>query len=187
MKLEATMIPGCYEIEFSPRLDMRGSFVKTFQTTAFHELGLETNFRESYFSVSQPDVLRGMHFQLPPGDGAKLICCLSGAIFDVALDLRVGSPTFKRHVEFELRGDRPRGAYLPRGVAHGFYTREGPATMIYQVSTEYKPDLDSGVLWNSLDIDWPSPSPICSERDRRFVSLKDFESPFLFITTEVHA
>jgi hypothetical protein len=89
MKLYPTIIPGCYEVELSPRLDKRGSFVKTFQATAFRELGLETGFLESFYSVSQPNVLRGMHFQLPPSDGAKLVCCLQGEVLDVALDLRV--------------------------------------------------------------------------------------------------
>lgn len=187
MKLHATIIPGCYEIEFAPRLDTRGSFVKAFQATAFRELGLEAGFAESYYSVSQPNVLRGMHFQLPPCDGAKLVYCLQGAVLDVALDLRVGSPCFARHTTFELSAGRASAAYMPRGVAHGFFTREGPATLVYQVSSEYNPELDSGVLWSSIGLDWPNAKPVCSVRDSNFVSLNDFVSPFRFAPSEVHA
>jgi len=187
MKLYPTIIPGCYEVELSPRLDKRGSFVKTFQATAFRELGLETGFLESFYSVSQPNVLRGMHFQLPPSDGAKLVCCLQGEVLDVALDLRVGSPCFAGYATFELSAGRATAVYIPSGVAHGFYTRKGPAMLVYQVSSEYNPALDAGVLWSSLKMDWPSATPICSSRDSNFVSLSDFVSPFRFAPTEAAA
>ncbi len=94
MKLQETKIPGCYEIEFLAQEDVRGSFVKTFHTTAFRELGLESDFSESFYSLSNQNVLRGLHFQLPPADGAKLVYCLQGSIMDVALNLRAGSPSY---------------------------------------------------------------------------------------------
>lgn len=187
MKLHPTIISGCYGVGLSPRLDKRGSFVKTFQASAFRELGLETGFLESFYSVSEPNVLRGMHFQLPPSDGAKLVYCLQGAVLDVALDLRVGSPSFARHTAFELCAETASAAYIPSGVAHGFYTRKGPAVLIYQVSSEYDPALDTGVLWSSLKMDWPSVTPICSARDSNFASLRDFVSPFRFGPAEVVA
>ncbi len=189
MRLHPTTIPGCFEVEYIARLDTRGSFVKTFQSTAFRELGLESSFTESFFSVSQQNVLRGMHFQLPPADGAKLVNCLQGEVLDVALDLRVGSPAFGRFATFKLTSERPTAAYIPRGVAHGFLATVGPATLCYSVSSEYDPALDAGIVWNSFGLDWPiagpGETPLLSDRDRNFPTLAAFDSPFRFAPTEV--
>lgn len=186
MKLLASEIPGCFQLSFSERPDGRGSFVKTFQSTAFREFGLEASFSESFYSVSEKDVLRGMHFQMPPADGAKLVYCLQGAVMDVALDLRVGSPMFGRCAVFQLSGKQATAAYIPRGVAHGFISTDGPATLVYQLSSEYDRNLDSGILWSSLDIQWPISDPILSERDRSWSTLQVFRSPFRFAQTEVN-
>ncbi len=161
--------------------------MKTFQSTAFRELGLEASFAESFYSSSGTDVLRGMHFQMPPADGAKLVYCLQGTVLDVALDLRLGSPAFGKHVVFQLSAEEVSAAYIPRGVAHGFFTREAPATLIYHVSTEYDAELDAGVLWNSFGMDWPCSSPVISVRDRSFPKLLSFVSPFRFAPTEIDA
>ena len=186
MKLHATTIPGCFEIEYLPRYDARGSFVKTYQATAFRELGLEASFTEDFYSTSLQGVLRGMHFQLQPGDGAKLVYSLQGEVFDVALDLRVGSPTYGHTATFTLNPERPTAAYIPRGVAHGFQVTHGPATLIYSVSSEYDPALDTGVLWNSFGVPWPIAQPRLSDRDLHFPTLADFKSPFRYAPTEVH-
>jgi dTDP-4-dehydrorhamnose 3,5-epimerase len=186
MKLQDTKIPGCYKIEFISREDARGSFVKTFHATAFRELGLESGFSEGFYSISNKNVLRGMHFQLPPADGTKLVYCLQGSILDVALDLRVGSPSYGRFSVFNLSSADSKAAYIPRGVAHGFYSLEGPSIVVYQVSSEYDPKLDTGVLWNSFGFDWPVLNPVVSERDSNFVSFNDFASPFRFAPTEMN-
>lgn len=185
MKLRQTKIPGCYLIGLLARLDARGSFVKTFQSTAFRELGLETDFRESFYSFSEEAVLRGLHFQLPPSDGAKLVYCLKGEVLDVAVDLRVGSPTYGEHTTFELSARDASAVYIPRGVAHGFYVRQGPALLVYHVTSEYDARLDSGILWSSIDFEWPSLIPTCSERDAAFTNLQEFASPFRFAPVEV--
>lgn len=187
MKLHATSIPGCFEIEAVQRLDARGNFVKTFRATSFRELGLEAGFTESFYSTSQQDVLRGMHFQMPPADGAKLVYCLQGEILDVALDLRVGSPAFGKFATFQLSPNRANSAYIPRGVAHGFLTISGPATLVYNVSSEYDPALDAGILWDSFAMEWPMAAPRLSDRDRSFPTLAAFQSPFRFAPTEVPA
>ena len=187
MKLLPSTIHGCYQIELLARLDTRGSFVKTFQSTAFRELGLEADFSESFYTFSQENVLRGMHFQLPPSDGAKLVYCLQGAALDVAVDLRVGSLSYGDHAAFELSADDTSAAYIPRGVAHGFFVRKGPVLLVYHVSSEYDPKLDSGILWSSIDFEWPSAHPICSERDSSLPRLPDFKSPFRFAPVEVDA
>jgi dTDP-4-dehydrorhamnose 3,5-epimerase len=187
MKLHTTSIPGCFEVEAVQRLDTRGSFVKTFRATSFRELGLEAAFTESFYSTSQQNVIRGMHFQMPPADGAKLIYCLQGEVLDVALDLRVGSPAFGNFATFQLSPERANLAYIPRGVAHGFLTTAGPATLVYNVSSEYDPQLDAGILWNSFAMDWPIAAPQLSDRDRNLPVLEAFQSPFLFAPTEVSA
>lgn len=189
MKLLDTIIPGCYEIEFIPRLDARGSFVKTFHATAFRELGLESGFSEGFYSVSNRNVLRGMHFQLPPADGAKLVYCLQGAVLDVALDLRTGSPAYGKFATFPLSvadTAAASAAYIPRGVAHGFYSLTGPSVVVYLVSSEYDPNFDTGVLWNSFGFDWPDATPAISERDANLVRFNDFVSPFRFASTEMN-
>lgn len=152
--------------------------MKTFKESIFRDLGLETNFVESFYSVSGPRVLRGMHFQRPPADHAKLVYCLSGRIMDVALDLRRESPTFGDHDVFELSGDRHSAAYLPRGVAHGFYVLEAPALVMYHVSSEYDPKADSGIRWDSFGFSWPDVAPVLSKRDTEFQSFDKFDSSF---------
>lgn len=187
MKLIPNLIPGCFEIEYTTRADDRGRFVKSYQATAFAELGLEASFSESFYSTSSTGVLRGMHFQLPPSDGAKLVCCVQGEVLDVALDLRVGSPAFGKAVTFTLSAERDCATYIPRGVAHGFLTLRGTATLIYHVSSEYDPASDTGILWSSFGVDWPHPNPQLSPRDRQLPPMSKFVSPFRFAPLEVSA
>jgi dTDP-4-dehydrorhamnose 3,5-epimerase len=187
MKLHATSIPGCFGLELVEHRDARGTFVKTFRGSTFGELGLETYFKESFFSTSTKGVLRGMHFQLPPEDGAKLICCISGEALDVALDLRVGSPSFGKAVSFPLSSERATAVYIPRGVAHGFLATGDHTTLVYSVSSEYAPALDAGIRWDSFDLDWGITQPVLSARDALFPTLAEFSSPFRFAPTEVSA
>ncbi len=185
MKLHKTIVPGCYRIDLIPREDARGSFVKTFHATAFREMGLESGFLEAFYSVSRQNVLRGMHFHLPPSDGAKLVHCVQGKVLDVALDLRLGSPAYGKYAAFDLSAENAAAAYIPRGVAHGFYSSEGVSTLVYYISSEYDPKLDTGVLWNSFGFPWPKDTPTISERDSRLASFRDFTSPFRFAPTEI--
>lgn len=154
--------------------------MKTFHADFFAEQGLATEFREQYYSVSKAGVLRGLHFQTPPADHAKLVFCTAGAVLDVALDLRLGSPAFGRHLALALSAENATQAYIPPGCAHGFCVTQAPATLVYATTTEYVPAFDAGVLWNSAGIDWPIETPTLSERDAGFPSLADFASPFRF-------
>ena len=120
-----------------------------------------------------------MHFQVPPFGHSKLVYCTAGAILDVALDLRKNSPTFLKHISLKLSADQANMIYLPEGLAHGFLSLED-ATVIYNVSTVYKPEADLGILWSSIGMDWPDTQPKLSERDESFQSLEEFESPFEF-------
>jgi dTDP-4-dehydrorhamnose 3,5-epimerase len=168
-----TAIPGCFELQPRKLDDARGSFVKTFHCTAFAELGLATDWREEYYSVSGKGVLRGLHFQAPPHDHAKLVYCVSGSVLDAVLDMRTGSPSYGCHALLELSAEKANMLYIPKGLAHGFYTLSDKATMMYKVTTVYAPAADSGVLWSSAGIPWPDTSPLISERDSSFPLFRD--------------
>jgi dTDP-4-dehydrorhamnose 3,5-epimerase len=180
MNVLPTAFPGCFQLVPDIRRDERGSFVKVFHEDIFRQHGLRTDFAEEYYSVSRQRVLRGLHFQTPPREHAKLVYCVQGSVLDVAVDLRVGSPTYGQHIEYTLSDDNAHMLYLPAGVAHGFYTLSPQALMMYKVTSTYAPENDSGILWSSIGIDWPDADPILSERDRRFAALADFASPFSF-------
>lgn len=184
MKFIPNIIPGCFEIQPIIHEDQRGVFVKTFHEQIFAQHSLETHFAETYYSRSYKGVLRGLHFQFPPHDHAKLVYCLVGEVKDVVVDLRVGSPTYGKFVSFILNAETANMVYVPRGLAHGFYTLSESVIMVYHVTSVYSPQHDSGVRWNSVGIDWPRDNPIISQRDDQFVSLADFESPFRFPTGE---
>lgn len=173
-------LPGCFIVQFPIAHDDRGHFVKTIQRSVFEKQGLEGDFRECFYSTSYENVLRGMHYQAPPSDHAKLLYCTVGAIYDVALDLRVGSPTYGQHEVYELSSKASNAVYLPRGIAHGFMVREGPAVMVYHVTSEHDPRRDAGIHWDSFEAVWPGETPIVSARDAAFVRFDDFQSPFVY-------
>ena len=175
MKMEIReILKDAYEIIPVIRSDERGIFVKTFNSDIFREKGLETGFAEEYYSVSRKNVLRGMHFQLPPRDLAKLVYCIRGRALDVITDLRKGSPDFGKTASLELSPKKANMVYVPRGFAHGFYALEDDSLMLYKTTAVYSPEHDSGILWNSLDFKWPCDNPLISERDRGFPSLEEF-------------
>jgi dTDP-4-dehydrorhamnose 3,5-epimerase len=160
---------------------MRGRFVKIFHEPSYAALGLETNFAEEYYSVSHKNVIRGLHFQVPPMDHVKMVYCLEGHALDVVLDLRVGSPTYGQFEMFELNSINSSSIYIPKGMAHGFCALSENTIMVYKVSSVYSPEYDAGILWNSASIPWPNSGLIISDRDRGFPMLKDFNSPFKFV------
>lgn len=180
MNFLPTDISGCFEIIPNIFTDDRGRFVKTFHREFFEQQGLETEWREEYYSTSHKRVLRGLHFHLPPHDHAKLVYCTSGEVLDAVLDVRVGSPSYGVHVLFHLNAKNAHMVYIPKGCAHGFYTLSEQATMMYKVSTVYSPDHDAGLLWNSVGIAWPDFHPTTSARDSQFPPFGLFNSPFRF-------
>lgn len=178
MELRKTIIPGCYELLPKVLRDSRGSFVKTFHADHFAELGLEINWLEEYYSVSAKGVLRGFHFQLPPHDLDKIVYCPNGRVFDVVLDLRIGSPSYGRHCSFDLNSDAANIIYIPKGCAHGFYTLSDQALMMYKVNAVYTPAADTGILWSSVGVVWPDHNLLISGRDAGFKPFAEFISPF---------
>lgn len=178
MIFNKTPINGVYIIEQTITKDRRGSFVKSFQHSQFEQHDLECDFKESYYTKSHEDVIRGMHFQTPPHDQAKFITVISGTIIDVVLDIRKSSESFGAHFEIELSRENRKSLYIPRGIAHGFGVLSDVAIACYQVTTEYNPEHDKGIHFDSFDFSWPIADPILSDRDRAFQAFKDFESPF---------
>lgn len=178
MKITEVQFPGCFLIESSQFIDIRGGFVKTYHQKVFEENGIAMHFAEEFYSVSKKNVLRGMHFQLPPSDHEKLVYCLSGAVLDVFLDLRKESPTYGQSMGIELRGENTRTLFLPKGIAHGFLSLEDNSVMIYKTSTVHDPLKDCGIRWDSFGYKWPISSPIISERDTKHSGFTEFNSPF---------
>jgi len=175
-----TVLPGCFELQPRVFSDPRGVFVKTFHRDVFKQLGLATEWAEQYYSISEPGVVRGIHFQRPPDDHAKLVYCIAGSVLDIVLDLRMGSPTYGKHIRIELNARLGNMLYIPSGLAHGFCTYDDTATLVYNVTSVYEPSSDSGIRWDSAGIEWPCATPKLSERDRNFPTLAEFISPFQF-------
>ncbi len=178
MQLTELSIPGCYLLQPRVFQDARGRFVKPLARSVLKTNGLRFDFVEQYYSTSACGVIRGMHFQLPPHDHAKLVYCAAGAVIDVLLDIRKSSGAFGRHVSLPLTADSGQVIYIAAGVAHGFIATQEPALMVYNVTSEYAPAHDAGVRWDSFGYDWGVREPVISERDRGFPGLAEFESPF---------
>jgi dTDP-4-dehydrorhamnose 3,5-epimerase len=179
MKLTPLAIEGAAIIEWNASKDDRGSFVKTFHKATFQNVVADPfEWRESYYSISHAQVIRGMHFQLPPHDHYKLVHCIQGRMLDVIIDLRKQSSSYLQCISIPLNGDDAKSVFIPKGCAHGFASLEDHTICHYLVSTEYHPDADTGIAYNSLPFNWPIPQPKISARDQSFISLQAFESPF---------
>jgi dTDP-4-dehydrorhamnose 3,5-epimerase len=174
MEFKKTNLDGVFEINNKIFQDQRGSFVKTFHQSLFADNGLDYDFRESFYSVSKKNVLRGMHFQLAPHDHAKLVYVTDGEILDVAVDIRKDSSTFGQYYSTNLSSQNAKALYMAKGFAHGFLTLSDSATVVYLTTTVHAPESDSGIHWGSFGFDWNGvDSPIISERDSAFNSLHD--------------
>ncbi len=172
------ILNGAKLITLPSSQDMRGAFVKTFHETSLASVGITFTLRESYFSFSNKDVIRGMHFQTPPRQHAKVVFCPNGAILDVIVDLRKNSPTYRQHFATELSADNHKAYYIPEGFAHGFKALTDDAMTYYLVSSEYNGAHDTGVRYDSIGFDWGVENPILSARDLSFGKMEDFDSPF---------
>ncbi len=156
-------------VVLTPRVfaDARGAFIKTYHTDLFREAGIPAfTLREEFFSVSQKDVLRGMHFQVPPHDHAKIVYCVAGAVLDVVVDIRRSSRTYGEHARVDLTADNRKILYIPKGFAHGFLSMADGTTMIYKTDAIYAPEHDTGIRWDRFGFTWPVAAPVVSERDR---------------------
>ena len=178
MELKKTLLEGCFEIKPITFVDKRGSFTKTFHEKEFKRLGLNSEWKEDYYTYSKKSVIRGMHLQLPPNDHFKLVHCLYGEVLDVLLDLRSSSPSFGKTYSLKLSSKKKNCIYITKGIAHGFLSLTEKSLLTYKVSSAHSPNHDSGVSWNSFGFEWPVKSPIISDRDRSLEDLNNFNSPF---------
>lgn len=155
--------------------DERGFFAETYKKSEFEANGIADEFNQDNHSKSVKGVLRGLHYQLPPHTQAKLVRCVKGKIFDVAVDIRKSSKTFGKHVGRILSEENKQMLYIPAGFAHGFEVLSDEAEFLYKCSGEYAPECDRGVLWNDPDIgiSWCTKSPILSQKDKNQPLLKD--------------
>lgn len=182
MNIIKTDIEGVVIIE--PRIftDARGYFFESFSERDFCKEVREVKFVQDNESKSSYGVMRGLHFQRPPFTQSKLVRVIKGAVLDVAVDIRKGSPTYGKHIAVELTEDNHRQFFVPRGFAHGFAVLSDEAIFQYKCDNFYAPEADGGIsiLDESLGIDWriPTDKAILSEKDTKHPLLKDFDSPF---------
>ena len=182
MNVIKTDIEGVVIIE--PRIfkDARGYFFESFSKREFDEKVCKVEFVQDNESCSTRGVMRGLHFQRPPYSQAKLVRCVRGAVLDVAVDLRKGSPTYGKHVAVELSEENHRQFFIPQGFAHGFAVLSDTAVFQYKCDNYYHPEADGGIsiLDGSLGIDWriDPADAILSDKDKNHPLLADFDSPF---------
>ena len=169
MKFEETPLPGAYVIDLEKRGDERGFFARVFCEREFAEHELVTRFVQVNNSLSaDKGTLRGMHYQLAPKAEVKVVRCIRGSLFDVIVDLREDSPTFKQHFGVELSAENRRMLYVPKGFAHGFLTLEADTEAFYLVDEFYAPELERGARWNDPEfaINWPIEPTVISDKDQ---------------------
>ena len=185
MQVERLKIPEILLVEPTKHGDQRGFFSETFRADAFAVNGIEANFvQDNHVRSAQKGVLRGLHFQVPPRAQGKLVRCVRGAILDVGVDIRLGSPTYGQHVAVELSAANWHQLWIPPGFAHGYITLEDDCEVIYKVTDYYAQECDRGIAWDdpTLGIDWrlPSHEVILSDKDRRQPSLADSVAAFQY-------
>lgn len=181
MEFQKTKFDNAWLIKPKVFNDERGFFLETYSKQAFHEKGIESNFiQDNHARSKKVGVLRGLHFQLPPYEQAKLVRVTHGAVFDVIVDIRKDSSTYGQWQGFKLTAKNFNILFIPRGFAHGYCTVQSNTEFMYKVDNTYAPDHDSGILWNdeTLAIKWPVKKPILSEKDTSLATFKDFISPF---------
>lgn len=186
MQIEETSLPGVLILTPSRIGDQRGFFTETWSRPRFAEAGIDVDFVQDNLSLSEAaGTVRGLHFQAPPRAQAKLVRCGRGRAFDVAVDIRRGSPTFAKWVGVELGFDNGRQLFLPAGFAHGFATLEPGTEIAYKCSDTYAPEAEGAIRWDDpeIGIDWPvTGAPILSAKDAAAPFFSELDSPFAWRT-----
>ncbi len=175
-------IPEVILVETKSFSDVRGFFMESFKESIFINNGIDAKFVQDNFSHSIQGVLRGLHYQKSPKAQAKLVIALRGEIFDVAVDIRKGSPTYGKWIGKILSERNHKLLYVPEGFAHGFCVLSKDADVLYKVSNEYSPEHEKGIIWNDpdLNIQWPIDKPILVEKDLQSPFLKNADNNFVY-------
>ena len=171
MIFRETDLPGAYVIDLEPHRDERGFFARAWCQREFEAHGLNPRLVQCNISYNETrGTLRGMHYQAPPHEEAKLVRCTRGRLYDVIIDLRSDSPTYKEHVGIELNDENRTMLYVAEGFAHGFLTLEDDTEVFYQMSAFYAPEVARGVRWDdpAFDIYWPAPVRHIKDRDQHY-------------------
>ena len=187
MKVIKPAVPGLLIIEPDVFKDQRGFFMETWNAKRYAEAGLDVDFVQDNLSYSSYGVLRGLHFQQPHAQG-KLVYVLQGTVYDVAVDIRVGSPSFGRWYGVELSAENKRQFYIPEGFAHGYCVLSETALFAYKCTNYYSPQTEGGIAWNDpeLGIDWPVANPILSDKDTKYPLLREIDQSKLPRWSESH-
>lgn len=183
MNLIETEFPGLLVVEPKVYRDKRGFFLESFNRKVFEDNGLPTDFvQDNHAYSSGVGVVRGLHLQMPPHAQAKLVWVTRGAVLDVVVDLRKGSPTYLRSFRIELSAENFCRLFIPKGFAHGYETLTEENEFMYKVDGGYAPGSEAGIRWDDPDlaIDWKTDKPVLSDKDRELPSLAQFDSPFDF-------
>ncbi|MEO0893811.1 MAG: dTDP-4-dehydrorhamnose 3,5-epimerase [Pseudomonadota bacterium] len=182
MDIEETNLPGVLILTPARFGDERGFFSESWNRKRLEEHGIEMDFVQDNHSMSgEVGTLRGLHFQAPPHAQDKLVRCGQGCLFDVAVDIRVGSPTYGKWTGVELSAENGKQLLVPKGFLHGFITRVPNTEVIYKCTDYYAPECDGSVRWDSCGINWGlDGAPVLSAKDTDAVALAEFDSPFVF-------
>jgi len=162
--------------------DERGFFAETYKFSDFEKVGIKYQFVQDNHSKSKKNILRGLHYQLNPGAQGKLVRVIKGSVFDVAVDIRKGSPYYKKWVSIILSNENKNMFWVPPGFAHGFLVLEDDTEVFYKATAEYSQQLDRGILWNDTEIGikWPVENPVFSEKDVKNPLLCNAENNFVY-------
>lgn len=184
MKVTTTAIPGLIVFAPQPHVDQRGFFSRTFDAEAARQAGIDPNaFLQDSMSRSVKGVIRGLHIRTGAGEN-KLVRCAAGAIFDVVVDLRPASPTYRQWLSFDLDGDSQRSVYIPAGCAHGFQSLTDPADTAYRIDREHDPSEDLTIAYDDIElaVPWPMPVTVMSASDHTARPLRDLASALASIS-----
>lgn len=177
MQFTQRKLSGVWEIQLAPIQDERGFFMRAYDTGLFEQAGLHRQWMQENHSRSErAGIIRGLHFQFPPFAETKLVRCIRGAVLDVFVDLRLGSPTFGQWDSIELSETNKKLIFIPRGFAHGFCTLTEESEVLYKVDNVYNREHEGGLLWSDpeIGIDWPVQTPVLSEKDGRNMTFREF-------------
>lgn len=171
MHIREQLLPGVFLLDCPHYSDNRGTFTKLYHFNSLKDQGVTFSPAETFLTQSALGVVRGMHYQIAESAHDKLVCCLRGTILDVIVDIKPASPNFNKPIDIQLSENQKVALLIQKGYAHGFLSRSNDSMMLYATSTIHCPKLDRGVLWSSIDFDWPIKDPILSLRDKSHPSI----------------